>query len=72
MFLFAIFIASSDMSIASISAFSNSLAKEIAIAPEPVPMSRILRLFFLSQKIFRLSSIIVSVSGRGSNTNLST
>ena len=52
MFLFAIFIASSDMSIASISAFSNSLAKEIAIAPEPVPMSRILRLFFFIAKNF--------------------
>ena len=47
MFLFATFIASSEISIASIFAFSNSLANEIAIAPEPVPMSRILIFLFL-------------------------
>ena len=72
MLLFATFIASSDKSIATISAFSNSLAKEIAIAPDPVPISNILKCAFLSLNIFKDCSIIPSVSGRGSKTHLFT
>ena len=60
------------MSMANISAFTNSLANEIARAPEPVPISRILIFDFLSFINFKLSSIIASVSGLGSNTKLLT
>ena len=41
-FIFATLIASSEISIAIILAFINSLASEIAIAPDPVPISNIL------------------------------
>ena len=71
-FLLAMSIASSEMSVAIISALLNSLDKDIAIAPDPVPISRIFKFLFLSFINFILSSIIPSVSGLGSKTDLST
>ena len=68
-FTFATLIASSETSIAVILALINSLANEIARAPDPVPISNILILQCLFLINFKLSSINPSVSGLGSKTN---
>jgi hypothetical protein len=51
--------------------FGLSFNNEIAIHPEPVPISKIF-FDFSNSKIFKLSSIINSVSGLGIRTDLST
>ena len=60
-----------DLSIAVILQFGLSFISEIAIHPEPVPISNIF-LFDDNGKIFKIFSIINSVSGRGIRTFLST
>ena len=55
------------MSVATIFASSRSFARLIAIAPDPVPRSKI-RGVFKVETSFRVSSISNSVSGRGINT----
>ena len=68
-FASATLIASSEISIAVMLALINSLASEIARAPDPVPISNILILECLFFINFILSSTIPSVSGLGSKTN---
>ena len=63
-FFLAHLIASTDISVAVIFKLGIFLIKEILIAPEPVPSSRI---SILSLRYFKVISTIFSVSSLGSN-----